>query len=207
MKNALITGVTGQDGAYLAEFLLKKGYNVTGTTRKHSVNKLSKLAYLKILDRVNILECDLLSIEKIVDILNDNKITEIYNLSSQSSVGLSYKNPVATLQFNTISVLNLLEAIRIVNLEIKLYQASSSEMYGLFDKLPITESTPLNPISPYGVSKASAHWLVSCYRESYDMFVCSGILFNHESFLRANGFFIKKIIKGAIAMRYKNHQF
>ena len=206
MKNILISGITGQDGAYLARLLLNKGCNVIGLTRKYDTDKLSKLAYLNTLDRVNIVECNLLNIKDVINVLSVNKIDEIYNLSSQSSVGVSYKSPVETLKFNTISVLNLLEAIRLVNIKIKLYQASSSEMYGIFDRLPIVEDMPLNPVSPYGVSKASAHWLISCYRESYDIFACSGILFNHESFLRADNFFIKKVIQGAIAIKYKNQQ-
>ncbi|EDZ62301.1 GDP-mannose 4,6-dehydratase [Sulfurimonas gotlandica GD1] len=198
MKKALITGVTGQDGAYLSKLLLEKGYEVIGLTRSYAAGNLYKLEYLGIQDSITILECDLLDFSNILNVITKNMPDEIYNLSAQSSVGSSFDQPIGTFQYNTTSVLNILESIKLVNKNIKFYQASSSEMYGKVKDLPISEDTPFHPLSPYAVSKASAHWLTINYRESYSMFTCCGILFNHESFLRSKNFFIKKIIKDSI---------
>ncbi len=198
MKNrkAVITGISGQDGAYLASLLYKKGYTVIGFVRSNS--DLKGLSYLGIEHKVIIEECDLMDISQIIRLLSQYKPDEIYNLAAQSSVSLSFKQPIGTFQFNTISVYNLLEAIKLVDRNIKFYQASSSEMYGKVNKLPITEDSVLHPVSPYAISKASAHWTCVHYRESYGMFVCCGILFNHESYLRQPSFFLKKIIVESI---------
>ena len=196
-KTALITGVSGQDGAYLSQLLLSKGYRVIGTLRSHS-RTLSKLKYLGVEHEVEVVELDLLDVAAIFRILKKYRPCEVYNLAAQSSVGASFSQPLATFTFNTMSVINLLETIRLVDENIRLYQASSSEMYGRVNSLPITENTPMHPVSPYAVSKASAHWMAINYRESYNLFVGTGILFNHESVLRGDNFLIKKVIRSAI---------
>lgn len=198
MKKALITGITGQDGAYLAKLLIQKGYKVYGSLRDCSVSKTKGLEYLGIQDDVQLITVDLLNYQEVETLIKEIKPTEIYNLAAQSSVAASFKNPNETLQFNVQSVLNLLEAIRTVNKDIHMYQASSSEMFGKVDKLPINEKTQLNPLSPYAASKAAAHLLVENYRVHYGLFVVSGILFNHESYLRGENFFMKKIIRDSI---------
>lgn len=202
MPTALITGITGQDGAYLAKLLLSKGYNVIGVTRSYSKTNLGGLNYLHILDNIVIEECDLLDFSSILKILSKYAPSEIYNLGAQSSVGLSFEQPIGTIQFNTISVLNILESIRILKLNSRFYQASSSEMYGSVSNLPINESTPMHPLSPYAISKASAYWTVINYRESYNVFAVNGILFNHESYLRPSNFFIKKVLKTALDIKF-----
>ncbi len=196
----MITGITGQDGAYLSELLLKKGYKVIGITRSYSNSNLSKLKYLTIRNEVTLEECDLADIPSIIKIIQKHKPGEIYNLAAQSSVGLSFEQPIGTITFNTISVLNLLESIRLVDQPIRFYQASSSEMYGKVAHLPVTEHTPMHPLSPYAISKATAYWSVVNYRESYGLYACNGVLFNHESYLRTDNFFVKKTIKNAIAI-------
>lgn len=198
MKTAIITGITGQDGAYLSKLLLGRGYKVVGLARSDTKEGMKGLEYLNILNQITIIECDLTDITQIIKILNQYKPTEIYNLAAQSSVSQSFANPIATFKFNTISVFNLLEAIKITDPKIKFYQASSSEMYGRVPELPIRENTVFHPLSPYAISKASAHWICVNYRESYNMFICCGILFNHESYLRTESFFVKKIITQAI---------
>src|SRR5579875_541941 len=200
MKTALITGITGQDGAYLAKLLVEKGYVVVGTTRSYTTSSYNNLKYLGIADYVSIVETDLTDVFSIFKLLNKYNFDEVYNLAAQSSVGLSFEQPIGTIQFNITSVLNLLEAIRVVNNKIRFYQASSSEMYGRVASLPITEQTPLHPLSPYAISKATSYWTVINYRESYGLFACNGILFNHESYLRSNNFFIKKIIRESLAI-------
>lgn len=197
MKVAIITGITGQDGAYLTKLLLNNNYKVIGLVRG-SLNKFTGLNYLGVLDRVEIIECDLLDIIQFIKILNLYKPDEIYNLAAQSSVSQSYKDPIGTFQFNTISVFNIIEAIKKTNPNIKLYQASSSEMFGKVRKLPITETSLIHPVSPYAISKVAAHYTCVNYRESYNLFICCGILFNHESYLRNNNFFIKKVIKESL---------
>ncbi|MEO5684459.1 MAG: GDP-mannose 4,6-dehydratase [Chitinophagaceae bacterium] len=197
-KTAIITGISGQDGSYLAALLVEKGYTVIGLVRSSGTTNLKGLEYLKIKDKVIIEECDLLDILQIIKLFYQYRPTEVYNLAAQSSVSLSFKQPIGTFTFNTISVYNLLEAIKLVDKYIKFYQASSSEMCGTVNRLPITETSVLHPVSPYAISKAAAHWSCVQYRESYDMFVCCGILFNHESYLRGNNFFMKKIIAESI---------
>lgn len=197
-KVAIITGISGQDGAYLSKLLLEKGYRVIGLVRSHTQNTLFGLKYLNIETKVEIIECDLIDISQVFRILKETAPTEIYNLSAQSSVSISFKQPISTINYNITSVLNLLEAIRLIDKSIKLYQASSSEMYGKVNNLPITENSILHPLSPYAISKASAHWACINYRESYGLFVGCGILFNHESHLRNSSFFVKKIIQESI---------
>jgi len=200
MKTAIITGVTGQDGAYLAKFLLKKGYSVIGLLRKDRETNLRNIEYLELGGKIKLLKTDLLDLSDIVKILEHYNIDEFYNLAAQSSVASSFKQPLETINFNIISTAGILEAIRIVDPKIKYYQASSSEMYGNVKKetLPINEKFPLNPISPYGVSKAASHLLTINYRRSYNMFAVCGICFNHESVLRSNNFVTKKIINTAV---------
>lgn len=205
MKIAFITGVTGQDGAYLSQILLKKGYEVIGITRSKSSSDLHRLDYLKIKDKLKLEECDLLNLEQVIRLIKQYKPTEIYNLSAQSSVFLSFKEPMSTMQNNFLTVVNLLEGIRAVNDKIKFFQAASSEIYGDINTLPITESSILHPLSPYAISKASAYWFCDNYRKSYGLFISNGVLFNHESYLRADSFFIKKVIRTAIAIS-KNQQ-
>jgi GDPmannose 4,6-dehydratase len=198
MKTAIVTGITGQDGAYLSELLLSKGYKVIGIIRSYNNSNLSKMKYLKIEKGIQFEECDLTDIPSIISILKKYKPTEIYNLAAQSSVGLSFEQPIGTITFNSLSVLNLLESIRIQKNDIAFYQASSSEMFGKVTHLPITEESPMHPLSPYAISKATAFWSVVNYRESYGLFACNGILFNHESYLRSNNFFVKKVIRDSV---------
>jgi GDPmannose 4,6-dehydratase len=200
MKTAIITGITGQDGAYLSQLLLKKGYRVIGFVRNSKGSALTKLSYLGIRDQIIFEECNLLDLSNILKLIKHHEPDEIYNLAAQSSVKASFDQPIATVEFNIISVINLLEAIRLVDKEIRFYQASSSEMYGKVDDLPITEKTPMHPLSPYAISKAAAHWIAINYRESYDLFTCCGILFNHESILRDKTFFTKKVIMDSIEL-------
>jgi GDPmannose 4,6-dehydratase len=199
-KTAIITGISGQDGAYLAALLLEKGYTVIGFVRSYGSTDLRGLEFLGIRNRVRIEECDLLDISQVIKLLLEFTPDEVFNLAAQSSVSLSFKQPIGTFHFNTISVYNLLEAIKLVNRKIRFYQASSSEMYGRVNNLPITEDSVLHPVSPYAISKAAAHWSCVHYRESYDMFVCCGILFNHESFLRNGNFFVKKVMHDSIKL-------
>lgn len=201
MKTAIITGISGQDGLYLAKLLLKNKYIVIGTVRSYRKAIKRKFEYLNINNDIIIEELDLMDMANIIWIIQKYKPNEIYNLAAQSSVGLSYQQPMGTFSFNTISVNNLLESIRLFSPHTKIYQASSSEMYGRVKNLPITIETPMHPVSPYGVSKMAAYFMVTLYRESYDIFAFNGILFNHESFLRRENFFIKKIIKEAIAIK------
>ncbi len=198
MKTAIITGITGQDGAYLAKLLIEKDYQVYGWVRNDHPEKLEKLKSLAILDKVILKKVDLLNHASIVDELMKVSPNEIYNLAAQSSVGKSFTEPKETLDFNMNSVLNLLEAIHSVNPKIRFYQASSSDMFGKINSLPITENHALNPVSPYATSKAAAHFMVRNYRDSYHLFAVSGILFNHESFLRGENFFVKKVIRQSI---------
>ena len=203
MKTAIITGITGQDGAYLSQLLLDKGYRVVGLTRSYNQDNLRGLKYLGLLGKVIIQDCDLTDITQIFNIINRYQPTEIYNLAAQSSVSLSFHQPIGTIQFNVISVLNLLEAIKSYpQMNIRFYQASSSEMFGLVKDLPITENTVFHPLSPYAVSKAAAHWITVNYRESYQLFACCGVLFNHESYLRTENFFVKKVILNSLRIKH-----
>lgn len=203
MKTAIITGISGQDGPYLAKLLLEKNYKVIGTVRSYRCANTKNFEYLGIEKDVLIEELDLLDMANVIRIIQKYKPDEIYNLAAQSSVGLSFDQPLGTFSFNTTSVNNLLESIRLFSQNTKFYQASSSEMYGKVETMPITLKTPMHPISPYGVSKMAAYFMVTTYRESYNLFVCNGVLFNHESFLRSDNFFIKKVIKDAIAIKNK----
>ncbi|MBB6273477.1 GDPmannose 4,6-dehydratase [Pedobacter cryoconitis] len=197
-QTAIITGITGQDGAYLAQLLLRDNFKVVGLTRGYNNDNLNGLSYLGIQEKVQLVTCDLLDISQIIKIIQQIKPTHIYNLAAQSSVSLSFQQPIGTFQFNTLSVFNLLEAIKMVDKTIRFYQASSSEMYGKVNDLPITENSVLHPLSPYAISKAAAHFTCIHYRESYKLHVSCGVLFNHESYLRQNTFFVKKVIQESI---------
>lgn len=204
---ALITGITGQDGAFLSDLLIQKNYQVTGLVRSYTQTSKKGLELLGIADKVQILECDLTDLSQVISIINEVQPSEIYNLAAQSSVFLSFKQPIGTISFNIISVLNLLEAIRLIKPDTKFYQATSSEIFGSSCALPIDENSAISPISPYSISKASAYWITKNYRESYDLFSCSGILFNHESFLRSENFFVKKVIREAIKIKNGQAEF
>ena len=197
-KTVVVTGISGQDGAYLSRFLLQKDCQVVGLARKETFSGLKNLAYLGVIDDVILEYCDLSDYAQIIKVLDKYEPDEIYNLAAQSSVSLSFSQPIKTIEFNIISVLNLLEAIRVLNPKIRFYQASSSEMFGRVENLPIQEDTVIHPLSPYAISKASAHWIAINYREVHGLFVSCGILFNHESFLRDQDFFVKKVLQGAI---------
>lgn len=200
-KTALITGITGQDGSYLSKLLLQNGYKVVGITRSYTTANFRNLEYLGIDKEVEIAECDLYDIVGIIHLLKKYNPTHIYNLAAQSSVKLSFEQPISTIKYNIESVLNLLEAIRLSNSEIRFYQASSSEMFGSVSQLPVSVYTHLNPVSPYAVSKASAYMLTNNYRNAYGLFAINGILFNHESFLRTTNFFVKKVITQSIQIQ------
>jgi len=195
MKTALITGITGQDAAYLAELLLEKGYKVYGTYRRTSSVNFWRIEELGIKTHPNLelVEYDLTDLSSSIRLLQDTDVTEVYNLAAQSFVGVSFDQPLTTAEITALGPVNLLEAIRIVNPKIKFYQASTSEMFGKVQEIPQKESTPFYPRSPYGVAKLYAHWMVINYRESYDIFATSGILFNHESPLRGQEFVTRKI--------------
>ena len=203
MKTAIITGITGQDGAYLSKFLLEKDYRVVGITRNLQVGNLNGLNFLGIENEVELVEANVFDLSNIIRLLEKYQPEEFYNLAAQSSVGLSFEQPIGTLEYNIISVANILESIRILNKNIKFYQSSSSEMYGNVDKniLPIDENFIIHPASPYAISKAAAHWISINYREAYNLFVSSGILFNHESVLRRQNFVTKKIITSALKIK------
>lgn len=195
MKKALVTGVTGQDGAYLVQLLLEKGYKVFGTYRRTSSVNFWRIEELGIDKHVNLnlVEYDLTDLSSSIHLLRSTEVTEVYNLAAQSFVGVSFDQPVTTAKITAIGALNLLEAIRIVNPRIRFYQASTSEMFGKVQAVPQIESTPFYPRSPYGVAKLFAHWMTINYRESYGIFGASGILFNHESPLRGREFVTRKI--------------
>ncbi len=192
---AIITGITGQDGAYLAEYLLSKGYQVYGTFRRTSSVNFWRIEELNIHSHPNLtlVEFDLTDLSACIRLIEKTEIDEIYNLAAQSFVGVSFDQPITTAEITGIGALHLLEAIRIVNPNIKFYQASTSEMFGKVQEIPQTEKTPFYPRSPYGVAKLYAHWITVNYRESYNIFATSGILFNHESPLRGREFVTRKI--------------
>ena len=194
-KTAIVTGVSGQDGAYLADNLLGRGYTVYGTYRRTSSVNFWRMEELGILEHRNLklVEYDLTDLGSAIRLLNTSEATEVYNLAAQSFVGVSFDQPIATGLITGLGTAYLLEAIRIVNPKIKFYQASTSEMFGKVQAVPQREDTPFYPRSPYGVAKLYAHWLTINYRESYDIFGCSGILFNHESPLRGREFVTRKI--------------
>jgi GDPmannose 4,6-dehydratase len=196
-KKALICGVSGQDGAYLSKFLLDKGYEVYGTSRDAQLSHFSGLSYLGIKDKVHVLSMSLTDFRSVLQVLTSVKPDEIYNLAGQSSVGLSFEQPVETMESISLGVLNLLEAIRFVDSSIKFYNAGSSEVFGDTGGTPADENTTFRPLSPYAVAKATATWQVSVYRKSYGLFACTGILFNHESPLRPNRYVTQKIVSTA----------
>lgn len=196
-KTALIIGISGQDGSYLARFLLGKGYRVVGTSRDAMLSTFSNLVRLGIRDKVEVVSASLNDFRSVLQVLKKSRPDEVYNLAGQSSVGLSFEQPVETFESVSVAVLNLLEAIRFLDVPIRLYNASSSECFGNTNGLAASEETPFHPRSPYGVAKAAAFWQVANYREAYDMYACSGILFNHESPLRPERFVTSKIVSCA----------
>ena len=198
-KRALITGITGQDGSYLAELLLEKGYAVTGVIRRASAPNLGRIEHL--LDRIALRPADLLDQLSLIRVMEDVKPDEVYNLAAMSFVPASWDQPMLTGEFNAQGVTRVLEAIRHVDRRIRLYQASSSEMYGKVREVPQTELTPFYPRSPYGVSKVFAHYITVNYRESYDLFAVSGILFNHESPRRGLEFVTRKVTDGVARIK------
>ena len=191
MPKVLITGITGQDGSYLAEFLLKKNYSVFGLTRRTSTVNNERIKHIE--DKIELIQGDLLDQSSLVEAINYTKPDEVYNLAAQSFVKTSWNQPVLTGEYTALGVTRILEAIRSVNPKIKFYQASSSEMFGKVTETPQKETTRFHPRSPYGVAKVYGHYLTQNYRESYDIFACSGILFNHESPRRGLEFVTRKI--------------
>ena len=196
---ALITGITGQDGSYLAEFLLEKGYHVVGTVRRSSTENFSRIEHFR--DRVQLEQADLLDQYSLLDVLQRVEPDEVYNLAAMSFVPTSWSQPVLTTEFDAVGVTRILEAIRLANSRIRFYQASSSEMFGKVREVPQRETTPFHPRSPYGVAKVYGHFITLNYRESYDLFACSGILFNHESPRRGLEFVTRKVTDGAARVK------
>src|SRR5437660_8432430 len=190
-RTALITGVTGQDGSYLAELLLEKGYEVVGVVRRTSHDSYERIGHL--LDRLHVVAADLLDQHSLTAVVRDAKPHEVYNLAAQSFVPTSWSQPVLTGEFTALGVTRLLEAVRLAHPDARVYQASSSEMFGKAQETPQRETTPFYPRSPYGVAKVYGHWITVNYRESYDLFACSGILFNHESPRRGLEFVTRKV--------------
>ena len=196
-RTALICGISGQDGTYLAQLLLEKGYRVIGTSRDAQVTTFGNLIKLGIRDRVEVASMALSDFRSVLQVLARFQPDEVYNLAGQSSVGLSFEQPVETLESISVGTLNLLEGIRFLNRDIRLYNAGSSECFGDTGDTPANEQTPFRPRSPYAVAKAAAFWQVANYREAYGLFACSGILFNHESPLRPERFVTQKIVRAA----------
>jgi len=197
MKTALICGISGQDGAYLAELLLGKGYRVVGGSRDAQINAFGNLQRLGIRDSVQTISMNLGDFRSVIQAITRTQPDEIYNLAGQSSVGLSFEQPMETMESISVGTFNLLEAIRFSGGSIKLYNAGSGECFGNTGDAAANESTPFHPRSPYGVAKAAAFWASANYREAYDLFACTGILFNHESPLRPDRFVTQKIVRGA----------
>ncbi|MCO5176477.1 MAG: GDP-mannose 4,6-dehydratase [Thermomicrobiales bacterium] len=198
-RTALITGVTGQDGSYLAELLLDQGYRVVGMMRRTSTETVGRIAHL--MDRIQLVHGDLLDQLSLISLIQEFQPDEIYNLAAQSFVPTSWQQPVLTGEFTALGVTRMLEAIRLAKPDARFYQASSSEMFGKVQEVPQTETTPFYPRSPYGVSKVYGHWITVNYRESYDLFATSGILFNHESPRRGLEFVTRKISHGVALIR------
>jgi GDPmannose 4,6-dehydratase len=198
-KKALITGVTGQDGSYLAEFLLAQGYEVIGMVRRTSTVNFQRIQHIQ--DKLTLVQGDLLDQSSLVDIVREHRPQEVYNLAAQSFVPTSWKQPVLTGEFTALGVTRVLEAIRMVDPTIRFYQASSSEIFGKVREVPQNEKTPFYPRSPYGVAKVYGHWITVNYRESYNLFACSGILFNHESPRRGLEFVTRKVTYGAAKIK------
>ena len=199
MPTALVTGITGQDGSYLAEFLLGKGYQVVGMVRRSSTVTFDRIKHIQ--NDIQIVQGDLLDQMSLVSLLQEYQPQEVYNLAAQSFVPTSWTQPVLTGEFTALGVTRILEAIRIVNPKIRFYQASSSEMFGKVQEVPQTERTPFYPRSPYGVAKLYGHWITINYRESYNLFACSGILFNHESPRRGLEFSTHKVTHGVAKIK------
>jgi len=199
MPTALITGITGQDGSYLAEFLLSKGYNVVGMVRRSSTITFERVQHIQ--DDITIIQGDLHDQSSLVDVIEQYHPDEVYNLAAQSFVPTSWNQPVLTGEVTALGVTRLLEAIRLINPKTRFYQASSSEMFGKVVEVPQKETTPFYPRSPYGVAKVYGHWITVNYRESYDLFAVSGILFNHESPRRGLEFVTRKISNGAARIK------
>jgi len=199
MKRALITGVTGQDGSYLAELLLEKGYQVYGLVRRASTENFERIEHLR--ERLQLVQGDLLDQTSLLEALEESRPDEVYNLAAQSFVPTSWNQPVLTGEFTALGVTRLLEAVRRFAPKIRFYQASSSEMYGKVRETPQSETTPFYPRSPYGVAKVYGHWITVNYRESYNLFACSGILFNHESPRRGLEFVTRKISDGVARIK------
>ena len=200
MKSALITGINGQDGSYLAELLLEKGYEVYGLLRRKSVVDYGNVEHIK--DKINFIYGDMTDLVSLINAMKVSKADEVYNLAAQSFVGTSWEQPIATVEIDGVGVTNLLEAIRIVKPSARFYQASTSEMFGLVQEIPQKETTPFYPRSPYGVAKLYGHWITKNYRESYDMYACSGILFNHESERRGKEFVTRKITDAVARIKH-----
>ncbi|GIK36396.1 MAG: GDP-mannose 4,6-dehydratase [Chloroflexota bacterium] len=200
-KTALITGITGQDGSYLAEFLLEKDYRVIGMVRRSSTVNYDRIAHLQEMEALEIVQGDLLDQMSLIDILREHRPDEVYNLAAQSFVPTSWRQPVLTGEFTALGVTRVLDAIRIVNPATRFYQASSSEMFGKVVEVPQKESTPFYPRSPYGVAKVYGHWITVNYRESYNLYACSGILFNHESPRRGLEFVTHKVTYAAARIK------
>lgn len=198
-KVALVTGITGQDGSYLAEFLLSQGYKVYGMVRRTSIDRFERIYH--ILDKVELLQADLLDQSSLTSVIQKAKPSEVYNLAAQSFVPTSWEQPVLTSEYTAVGVTRMLEAIRAVDPSIRFYQASSSEMYGKVRETPQTELTPFYPRSPYGVAKTYAHYITVNYRESYNLFAVSGILFNHESPRRGLEFVTRKVTDGVARIK------
>ncbi|MEP6757286.1 MAG: GDP-mannose 4,6-dehydratase [Chthonomonadales bacterium] len=195
-RKALVTGITGQDGAYLAKLLLEKGYEVYGAYRRSASVNVWRLAELGVANDIEMIPMDLLEFSNVLRVLEKVQPDEVYNLAAQSFVALSFEQPLYTSDVDGMGVARLLEAIRSMSPKTKFYQASTSEMFGKVRETPQNENTPFHPRSPYGAAKLYAHWMTVNYRESYDLFACSGILFNHESPLRGNEFVTRKITRG-----------
>lgn len=198
-KRALITGITGQDGSYLAELLLEKGYEVYGIMRRKSVVDYGNVEHIK--DKIHFIYADMTDPISLINAMKISKVDEIYNLAAQSFVGTSWEQPLATADIDALGVTNILEAIRLVKPEARFYQASTSEMFGLVQEMPQSEKTPFYPRSPYGVAKLYGHWITKNYRESYNLYACSGILFNHESERRGKEFVTRKITNAAARIK------
>lgn len=191
MKKALITGITGQDGSYLAELLLEKGYDVYGIMRRKSVVDYGNVDHIK--EKINFMHADMTDVISLITAMKISQADEVYNLAAQSFVAASWEQPIATADINAVGVANMLEAVKIVKPQARFYQASTSEMFGLVQETPQNERTPFYPRSPYGAAKLYGHWITKNYRESYNMYACSGILFNHESERRGKEFVTRKI--------------
>lgn len=199
MKSALITGITGQDGSYLAELLLEKGYEVYGLMRRKSKVDYGNIEHL--VGKVHLIYADMTDVTSLIAAMRESQADEVYNLAAQSFVATSWDTPIGTAEIDALGVTNMLEAIRAVKPEARFYQASTSEMFGLVQAVPQSETTPFYPRSPYGVAKLYGHWITKNYRESYGMFTCSGILFNHESERRGLEFVTRKITNAAARIK------